>query len=48
VFVVINNLREFAATILLAVGAILPIVDPLIGWNGLRALLVGAFPNAAS
>ena len=30
-FVVINDLRDFAATILLAVGALLPNVDPLSG-----------------
>ena len=37
-FVVINDLHDF---ILLCIGV-------QIGWNGLRALLVGAFPNAAS
>jgi multiple antibiotic resistance protein len=31
VFAILNDLREFAATILLAVGALLPIVDPLGG-----------------
>src|ERR1700675_946162 len=30
-FTLLNDLREFAATILLAIGALLPIVDPLGG-----------------
>jgi multiple antibiotic resistance protein len=31
VFAIVNDLREFAATLLLAIGALLPIVDPLGG-----------------
>jgi multiple antibiotic resistance protein len=67
----LTDLREFAAITLLAIGALLPIVDPLGGapiylamsvvvrlsafillcigvqivWNGVHALLAGAFPG---
>jgi multiple antibiotic resistance protein len=44
-FVTLNDLREFAATIFLAVGALLPIVDPLGGAPLYLAMTSGFTPD---
>jgi multiple antibiotic resistance protein len=44
-FSILNDLRDFAATILLAVGALLPIVDPLGGAPIYLAMTVGLTPE---
>jgi multiple antibiotic resistance protein len=44
-FAILNDLREFAATILLAVGALLPIVDPLGGAPIYLAMTAGLTPQ---
>jgi len=47
-FAVLNDLREFAATILLAIGALLPIVDPLGGAPLYLAMTANLTPEERS
>jgi multiple antibiotic resistance protein len=47
-FAVVNDLREFAATILLAMGALLPIVDPLGGAPIYLAMTANLTPEERS